>query len=169
MPYVINTSSSDSRSVSRDFDPQIAMDYFRLLAGTRPMTTAERAAVPKRLRVGKPQRGGIPHILGWSVGPWIISPPVHDIIEELEPGVQDFGPIELVAEKDNRSLGTYFLTLPPPKLNAIIAEETEFASRSMLLPRGACALDASIILGHRGEAKRRWIRPISAPTSCATG
>ena len=115
MPYVIHSSSSDSRSVAKDFDPDITIDYKRQLVGTFPMTADGQAAIPKRLRVGSPRRGGVPHILGWSMGPWIVSPRVHDIIEELEPGVQHFRPIEL-----RRDRGTYFLILPPPTLDAII-------------------------------------------------
>jgi len=154
MPYVVSTSGDDSRSVSKDFDPDIPMDYNRKLTGVFPMTADERAAIPKKLRVGKPRVGGIPHILGWSMGPFIVSWRVRGLIEELEPGVQEFSPIELVSVDGKGGLGTYFLILPPPKLDAIVKEQTEFDSSRMLRPRGRCVLDAAAIRGHhfwRGE------------------
>jgi hypothetical protein len=147
MPYVVNTSSSDSRSVSKDFDPEITMDFVRQL-GALPITAEARAAIPKKLRVGKPRSGGMPHILGWFGGPWIVSPRVHDIIEKLEPGVQEFSPIELISSDGKRSFGTYFLILPPPQLDALIKEKTEFDSSSKLKPRGVCVLDSRAIRGH---------------------
>ena len=147
MPYVIHSPSSDSRSVAKDFDPDITMDYMRQLVGTFPMTAEGQAAIPKRLRVGSPRRGGVPHILGWSTGSWIVSPRVHDIIEELEPGVQHFRPIELATKDARKSRGTYFLILPPPTLDAIIRDLTEFDSSLQLKPRGRCMLDADAIRG----------------------
>jgi hypothetical protein len=112
----IHSSNSDSRSVTLDFDPDITMDYKRQLIGTFPMTADGQAAIPKRLRVGSPRRGGVPHILGWSMGA-----------------------MDRVA--------TYFLILPPPKVDAIIRDLTEFDSSLLLKPRGRCILDADAIRG----------------------
>jgi hypothetical protein len=154
MPYVISTSVDDDRSVSMAFDPDIPMDYMRKLIGVFPMTADERAAIPTRLRVGKPRVGGIPHILGWMKGPFIVSWRVRGLIEELEPGVQEFSPIELVGKDGGRGLGTYFLILHPPKLDAVIKEQTEFVSPTLLRPFDRCVLDAAVIRGHhfwRGE------------------
>jgi hypothetical protein len=83
-----------------------------------------------------------------------VSSRVHDLIEELEPGIQGFSPIGLLSKDGKKSRGTYFLILPPPKLNAIVNEQTEFDSSSILRPRGRCVLDADAIRGHhfwRGE------------------
>jgi hypothetical protein len=153
MPYAIHPSTSDSRSVGKDFDPEIPIELFRQLVGTRPMTPEGRLAIPKRLRIRRPSHGAIPHILGWSIGPWILSPRVRDIFEELEPGIQSFSPIELVSKIRGKEYGTYFLMAPPPKLAAVVAEKTEFSGNS---PRrdGTCVLDARMIQGHhfwRGE------------------
>jgi hypothetical protein len=148
MPYVIRSPVADTRSVSKDFDPDITMDYKRQLIGTFPMTAAGRAVIPKRLRVGSPRRGGVPHILGWSMGPWIVSPRVHDVIEELEPGIQRFSPIELLTKDGRKTRATYFLILPPPILDAVIRDLTEFDSSHLLRPFGRCVLDANVIGGH---------------------
>jgi hypothetical protein len=146
MPYVIHSTANDSRSVSMDFDPEIPMDYKRQLVGTRPMTADGKAAIPTRLRVGSPRRGGVPHILGWSMGPWIVSPRVHDIIEELEPGIQHFSPIELLTKDGRNSRATYFLILPPPTIDAIIRDRTEFWGSLLKFP-GRCVLDGAAIRG----------------------
>ena len=149
MPYVVRSNNLDSRSVSMDFDPEIPMDFKRQLCGVFPMTAESHAAMPTRLRVGRPRKGGTPHILGWSMGPWIVSPRVHDIIEELEPGAQDFRAIELISKDGKRSLGTYSLILPPPQLDAIIKDKTQYDSSSMLKWSGVCVLDGDVIRGHQ--------------------
>jgi hypothetical protein len=90
-----------------------------------------------------------PEVPAWQFGPFVVCGVyVRDIIEELEPGVQEFSPIELISDDGKRSLGTYFLILPPPQLDALIKEKTEFDSSRMLKPRGACVLDARAIRGH---------------------
>ena len=145
-----------------DFDPDITMDFKRQLTGVFPLTPEGRANIPKKLRVGRPKKGGIPHILGWSMGPWIVSPRVRDIIEELEPGVQEFCPIELISKDGKRSLATYFLVLPPRQLEAIINPRIDTSRKDKvsittidgLDPDRVCVLDSDIIREHhlwRGE------------------
>jgi hypothetical protein len=168
MPYVIRSSVADTRSVSMDFDPDITMDYKRQLIGTFPMTAEGRAAIPKWLRVGSPRRGGVPHILGWSMGPWIVSPQVYDIIEELEPGTQHFSPIELLTKDGRKTRATYFLILPPPILDAVIRDLTEFDSSRLLRPFGRCVLDAKVIGGHHSGEPPHLCSIIFARTIWAT-
>src|SRR5262245_17157109 len=115
MPYVVEASSSDSRSVHKDFDPDITIEFRRQLVGARPLSKEGRADIPRLLRVSRPRRGAMPHILGWFFGPWIVSSRVQDIIEELEPKVQEFIPIVLVSKDGKRELATYFLVLLPPQ------------------------------------------------------
>jgi hypothetical protein len=145
MPYVIDVSSADSKAVYKDFDPRITSDYLRKLVGVFPMTPEDRAAVPRRLRA-KPNRR-MPHVTGWMCGPWIVSRQVRDLMEELEPGVQEFSPLEVLSQNVNRSMGTYFLILPPPKVDAIIMEKTELETSHSLKPRGQCVLDNDAIRG----------------------
>jgi hypothetical protein len=170
MPYVISASGADSRSVSKDFDPDITMDFKRQLTGVFPLTAEGRANIPRKLRVGRPKKGGTPHILGWSMGPWIVSPRVRELIEELEPGVQEFSAIELISKDGKRSLATYFLILPPPQLEAIIKPEIDAVVRekSMIMdaldPHRVCILDSDVIQGHhlwRGQ------RPVSLTYFCS--
>jgi hypothetical protein len=153
MPYVVRTSGSDSRAVSKDFDPAITMDFKRQLIGVFPLTPEGRLSIPKRLRIGRPRKGGTPHILGWSMGPWIVSSRVREIIDELEPGVQEFIPIELISKDGKRALATYFLILPPPQLDALICPQSVLqnvgaTTIQALDPQKVCVLDADVIRGH---------------------
>lgn len=164
MPYVIHSSNVDSRATSFDFDPKIAMDIKRQLSGALPLTPEGMAAIPNRLRVGKPRRGPIPHILGSSMGPWIVSEEVRDLLEGLEPGIQDFRPVELISGKDQSYLKTYYLILLPPIIDAIVKEKTEFVSPSLLRPRGVCVLDEEAI---RGRHLWRAERPLQLTYFCS--
>jgi len=166
MPYVISSSLSDSRSVSKEFEPEIdRRSKGRMIFGD-PFTDEEVAALPKTLLVGRPRVGGIPHILGWSIGPFVVSPRVHRIIEELEPGRQCFLPLA-VKSKDDRKIkgktdhGTYYLIMHAPLLDAVVIEKTDFingfgragfeaSSRPLLsLAKGtSCVLDLSVAAGH---------------------
>ena len=131
MPYVIQSGSSDSRSVSRSFEPEIDRRVQARIAMSCPLSDEEVATLPRKLLVGRPQVGGVPHIICWSVGPFIVSRRVRDIIEELEPGVQEFAPV-VVSSKDNRKIqgktvhGMYYMILRPPELDAIVVEKTDF-------------------------------------------
>jgi hypothetical protein len=158
MPYIATTSTSDSRAIFHEFDPAITSDQFRQLAGAFPLTSDGRAAIPRKLSVGKPRRGGMPHIIGWLSGPWIVSPRVRDLIEELEPGVQEFSSIALIGIDGKSDFGTYFLILPPPKLDAVLTDRSELNSTGRFEFRARCVLDAAIIQGHhfwRGEGALR--------------
>jgi hypothetical protein len=145
VPYVIQTSVADSRAVYKEFDPDITSDYFRKLAGVLPLTAEDRATVPTMLRA-KPNRR-MPHVTGWLTGPWIVSRQLRDLMEELEPGVQEFSPLEVLSQHINRSMGTYFLMLPPPRVDAVIAERSELERPGKLRMYGTCVLDADAIRG----------------------
>jgi hypothetical protein len=124
------------------------MDLMRQLVGTEPLTQEGRIAIPRQVRVGKPRRGSMPHILGWSVGPWIISERVREIMEDLEPGNQEFMPVDLISEKHREYIASYFLILPPPSIDAVIRQESEFTSADTLRRDGRCVLRAEVIRGH---------------------
>lgn len=152
MPYVIRIGGSDSRSMDKVFDPDIPMDFKRILTGVYPMTPEARAAIPKTLLVGKPRKGGVSAVLGWSMGPFIVSQRVHDILEELEPGVQDFVPVEVkslggVPIGGKTEHGTYYLLLPLPQVDAIVAEETDFSGKLIDI-FGKCTVDLAAVGSH---------------------
>lgn len=164
MPYVVALSANDDRSVSKEFDPPIAIEHMRQLAGTRQLSTEGLATIPTRLRIGKARQGGIPHILGWSMGPWIVSPRVAELIAQLEPSVQNFRSIALVDQNSDRKLASYFLILPPPALDAIIVEETDFSSSATFRRGGLCTLNGAAIRGHHFW---RGVGPLTTTYFCS--
>lgn len=136
MPWLVKASVVDGQSVSKEYVPDISdirgdIEDIRLSAyikGTRKLTLEELARVPKRLLVGKNSRGDVPAILGWSTGPFIVNERVREIIEELEPGVQQFLPITVRA-KDGKAIKgkpelPYYIILQPPVLDCIDFERT---------------------------------------------
>jgi hypothetical protein len=123
MPWLVHCSVAGG-GVSHDFDPDIALGSLedkrlKFLIGSRHLTADELARVPPRLVVGRNSSGDVPAIMGWSTGPFVVSQAVHDILEELEPGVQQFRPITVVAKdgkaiKGNATLPYFILMYPPP-------------------------------------------------------
>lgn len=126
MPYLIETTGNDSRSVSKDFVPEITPRQQVFIDGMTPRPPDVSPELPTGLRVGKPRQGGTPHILGWSLGPWIVSKQVKDILEELEPGVHASVPLALFAEKTGEQIDTYHLLLATPIIDALDPEQTEW-------------------------------------------
>ncbi|MBI1649709.1 imm11 family protein [Hyphomicrobium sulfonivorans] len=119
MPYLIETTGNDSRSVSKEFVPEITPRQKVFIDGMSPRPPDVSAELPTGLRVGKPRKGATPHILGWSLGPWIVSPRVKEIIDELEPGLHASVPITLIAEKTGEPFDTYHLLLATPIVDAL--------------------------------------------------
>ena len=129
MPYMIGPTVASGSSVSMDFEPEIDDRLMAIIGIRSTLTPEERAAVPRALRIGQPGRHGVPSILGWNIGPYIVSPRVRELLEELEPGRHDYIPIAIKTERDYNGTtehGTYNLILPPPCLDAVVIEETEF-------------------------------------------
>ncbi len=160
MPYVIETPS-DGSTLSKDFDPEPEEEIELIRLVTRPtkLRSEEIAKIPRTLIVGKPRKGKFPDILGWTLGPWIVSPRLREIIETLEPGVHDFVPIHVRGDDGTSDHGMYHLILLTQALAAVIHEETKFSAGigleaakkcryAISTGSGPCALDADIIEGH---------------------
>jgi hypothetical protein len=58
----------------------------------------------------------------------------------------NFSPIELLTKDGRNSRATYFLILPPPTIDAIIRDRTEFWGSLLKFP-GRCVLDGAAIRG----------------------
>src|SRR5258706_9167864 len=149
MPYQIKLGSGKYPAVNKQFEPEIDMDRHRELIGTRPMTHDFRNNLPKKMRVTVPTGGAMPHILGWTSGPFVIAARVRDIIEHLEPGTHEFHPVELTGA-DGGKLDTYYLVLPPPQLDAVVNDETDWGGSKpdYLAMVGKISLRRSVVAGH---------------------
>lgn len=166
MPYIIKTYLPDSRAVSKDYYPKISDEFDARIVGPYEFSDEERQNFPHSLLVGKPSRGGVPDILGMSGGPFWMSQKVRDILEELEPGVLEFIPLQLKSKDDvpiqgKTEHGTYYLIFHPPMLDCLVVEETDFmdgrgyegygvkyASIKTTSTEAQCTLNAAVIAGH---------------------
>jgi hypothetical protein len=85
-----------------------------------------------------------------------VSAELRDKIEELEPGVHLFVPLQLVgAKKDRKDYGTYYLLLLTQALDAVLMDGTRFRvgygleaaeqCKYALYDDGPCVLDGTVI------------------------
>jgi hypothetical protein len=142
MPYLVDTGTADSRSVRIEYDPPIDARRQVFIDGMRPRPADVSPVLPTRLRVGKPRVGGTPHILGMSLGPWIVSDRVWQILNELEPGVHTSSPMELVCEKSGEHMADYHLLLGTPQVDCVDIHRTDWWGGSV----GHFAMSGKIVL-----------------------
>lgn len=131
-PWLVE--SSVYGTVPHDYEPNIRLsmipEEYQLSAriGKFPLTDDELQRVPKFLVVGRNSRGEVPAIQGWSVGPFIVNQHVRDILEELEPGVQQFHPITVKAKDGKPIKGQtalpYYILMCPPLLDCVDIDRT---------------------------------------------
>lgn len=162
MSYLVMVSSGAS-AVGREFDPPISIRLKTKIDRGLELTDEEQAGVPRVLRVAQRKGGGIPAILGWLAGPFIVCESLKDKLESLEPGRHRFLPLEIWGlENSHRDqcYGIYYWIVSPPRLDAVIVEETTFAKgygrtgyelsggQISSAADGVCVLDGNIVAGH---------------------
>jgi len=165
MPYIVEAGGPDKRSVAKEFSPRMSFEQRVLVQEPGQLSEANRKSLPSVLLVEKPIEGGVPGILGWSTGRFIVCREVRDFINSHEPFAQEFLPIKVLS-KDDRPIqnkidhGEYYLALNPPSLNCVVIEETDFigghgyagiAGGRTAISTAAnknCTLDAGLIAGY---------------------
>lgn len=162
MPYLIGADSRPGTAFSRTFDPQIEGRLRGMIIMGGDITSEMRASIPRVVRVTELKDGGVPEIIAWDIGPFIVCERLRDILEELEPGRHDFLPVEVRSEArgaQEKSYGTYYLIVGLVSLNAVVIEQTAFtkgfgregyelSARFDPEDSGPCVLDARVIAGH---------------------
>lgn len=133
MPVMIDMSVIDNSSAQKRFEP--AEEFNRLVLtkismGTQ-LTAEEIAAIPSKLVID-PKRSWkrLPDVLGFSGGPYVLSPRLRNEIDKLEPNVQRYRPIRLWTSAPFRGAtehGDYYVLLPPPTVDCIDIQNTAFA------------------------------------------
>jgi len=166
MPYLIRDTSISKDIVGNKFEPKMPMDEKRPVTLGHELTQEQKDQIPRLLLVDKPKTAELPDVLGWALGPWIVSPRLRSKIESLETGVHEFIPIEVKQSDESRQFGVYYLILFTQALDAVVFEETHFAtglgleaakaSNYFIDRRGPCTLYAKAISGRhlwRGTGK----------------
>jgi len=132
MAYIIGGNVNDGSAVSREFEPEIDRVVKASLNGLDTVPADILAQVPRKLRIGPPLRGegGVPDIISWSIGPFVLSPRVQQMLEELEPGVHKYIPLEFISEQaieGQTAHGIFYLLHSVPVVDAINIDKTHFA------------------------------------------
>jgi hypothetical protein len=74
-------------------------------------------------------RGRVPEVMGMSTGPFVIAPALRDFLEEHEPNVHRFFPIQIRTTKPidgTQDHGMHWLVFPPPRIDCLDFERTLF-------------------------------------------
>jgi hypothetical protein len=74
-------------------------------------------------------RGRVPEVIGMSNGPYVIAPPLRDFLEEHEPSVHRFFPIQIRTTKPvdgTQEHGIHWLLFPPPLIDCLDFKRTVF-------------------------------------------
>ena len=134
--WLVGSGLSDSDAVSFRYEPDIkdmqkfGIESLRFAVGIgfRKLSDSEVERIPKVLLIGRAASGKVPAIIGSNVGPFIVSQTVRDIVEDLEPGVQKFHPINVRSDPDAKGRAlldlTYYILLEPPVIDCIDIDRT---------------------------------------------
>lgn len=155
-------SPADGSAVSKEFEPRLDKVLAAGIALGHALSSEEIATIPRLLWIGRPDDSKVPDIIGWSSGPFMISNRIKSWLDELEPGVQTFVPVEVRSKHHiagSTEHGTYHMIVGMPTLDAIVSEGTEFTegvigiagSPVKLLSSGhadACFADPAVVEGH---------------------
>jgi hypothetical protein len=157
LPHVISGNIASTRIVGVEFTNDFYFSYYAPLARGTPLTPELLAKTPDPYFVIPPSRGKIPEIFGENLGAWTVKDSVKKIIEDLEPGVHTFIPVNLRVRGKDKDFGQYFLLFVGQAIDAVVIDETDFRdghgreglARASILNSlvGDTVLDASKIAG----------------------
>jgi hypothetical protein len=164
MSYLLSNDVTSGSSVDKEFDPPLEDRVKARKNADMPLAIEDEEEwnAPRVLRVSERRKGGVPAILGWSVGPFLVCEAIKYRLELLAPGDCGFKPFELWGLSDpsrDHCYGTYYWVFPP-RLDAIVIEETEFAKgrgragyedsagRISSISNDRCVIDKRMVANH---------------------
>ncbi len=116
-----------------EFTPEIA-SLTQVKLGRDMLSADEIAALPARPKMMVEARfggtTGIPAVFGFLSRLQFISPRIRDVLEDLEPGVHRFLPIDLCSTIEiagRTEHGEHYILLPPPLVDCLVIAETDFS------------------------------------------
>lgn len=126
MPYVISGNIASTRIVVTERTQEFFFQYYAKLGLGLPLTPELLALTPDPYFVTPPRKGGMPAIFGENLGVWTVNDQVKQIIEELEPGIHTFIPVNLRVRDKETDYGQYYLLYIGQAIDAIVIDETNF-------------------------------------------
>lgn len=130
MPHLIRMEPTPRSAIRHAFEPVIRTDTFPnvfwYIYSGLPLPDDMRAQMAHTLLVAKPNGARPPDIIGMNLGPYILCRKLKEKIDELEPGVHEFFPLEVVRDDKSAAYGTYFLLHLKQACEAVIWNKTEF-------------------------------------------
>jgi len=127
VPYVISGNVDSNRIVNPERTLEFSKAFYHPLARGEELTPELLALKPDPYFVKGPDKGSMPEIFGEHLGVWTVKENVKQIIEELEPDVHTFIPVNLRVRGSEQDWGQYYLLYPGQAIDAIVIDETDFA------------------------------------------
>lgn len=125
MPYIIEELLDHKRLAGIDCPLEVSRAFLHPIAHGEPPTPELLARKPDPYYIEPPKKGDLPDMFD-AKRVWTVSPKVKNIIEELEPGIHTFIPVEPVVRRSGRRFGTYYLLYVGQVIDAVIIEESAF-------------------------------------------
>jgi hypothetical protein len=115
----------------------------------------DMSCFPDRLVV-KPKNSWkqLPASFSWSIGPYFWSEQLRALLDDLEPSVHRFHRLLLITEtsfRKEKEHGLYNLLLPPPEVDCIDVETTEFSRGLGAAGMAASASESGIVFYKSGD------------------
>jgi hypothetical protein len=159
MPYFLQRPITKRNLVlGMDFEPDIDERLKARFAAGDPLSSVELEQIPRTLRLTEFPSVDWPEIIGWLNGPYVLCTRLRDKIEELEPGLHVFIPLEVYsAKKRHKDREIRHLLYLTQAVDAVALEGTKFrhgfgeqaakTSGFNLYREGPCVLKRSAVEG----------------------
>jgi hypothetical protein len=89
--------------------------------------------LPKKMLWGKGSTPDLPDVLPW----FVVSPRFRDLVEQFEPGVHQFVPVEIYKSKKGEPVATYYWFIVGQRLDSVDRERTTFMWKAPVDDPGA--------------------------------
>ncbi len=157
MPYIIEELMDHKRLAGIDCPLEVSQAFLHPIARGEPLTPELLARKPDPYYIEPPKKGDLPDMFD-AKRVWTVSPKVKKIIEDLEPGIHTFIPVQPIVRRSGRGFGTYYLLYVGQVIDAVVIEESTFRGGR----RGRAGFEVTPILtsavldGRLIEGKHLW-------------
>lgn len=85
-----------------------------------------KGVLPANMRKGKDLQVPPTDVFGNNIGPWLVNQMIMEKLEELEPSVHEFLPVDVVSEDRQVEFGRYCYVVISQKIDALDYDRTQF-------------------------------------------